>query len=267
VSSEPESTVKPFVESMGDKMNYTVAAGDLHEYSRLFNVQGIPHAFLIDHNLNVRWNGHPLTPDMENKIDVLLNELKQYKAKKNEIPMQTIAMKQLTPEHLSNYSISDLINIMKANHLDPSQYLEKSEMIKALIESNKLQSTKVKQGTNTTHTSSATSQPTTNERKESASMSFTGQPKTKGVPMQCSEDHCAIPPHEGPVSEVSSSGVDLATVTEADLNQLPISTLKKLMKENNVDIGLGAFEKADLIKEILRKQDQSQPGPNCDVNL
>jgi peroxiredoxin len=259
VSNEAESVLRPFVQSMGDQMSYRVASGDLSEYSRLFNVQGIPHAFLIDHNLTVRWSGHPMEPSMEGKIDVLLNELKQFNAKQSEAAdMQVVGMKQLTSDHLTNYSISDLMSIMKSNHLDSSQCLEKSDLVKALLESNKQQSTKIKatSAANTTSTASRPSSHQLQESKEPATQSSTSSANTQ----YCSGDSCSIPPHSGSASEVASSGIDLATVTEDELNQLPISTLKKLMKEQNIELGRGAFERSDLVKELLRQQLQTQSG-------
>lgn len=31
-------------------------------------MQGIPHAFIVDHNLKVRWHGHPMDPSFESTI-------------------------------------------------------------------------------------------------------------------------------------------------------------------------------------------------------
>src|SRR5439155_1211873 len=59
VSDEPADTVKPFVEKMGDKMEYVVAidpARKTHEgYMKAFGVGGIPHAISIWRFRRPRW--------------------------------------------------------------------------------------------------------------------------------------------------------------------------------------------------------------------
>ncbi len=63
VSSEDAETVKPFVEEMGEKMEYVVAIDNDRKtssaYMKPFNVRGIPHAFVIDKEGNISWHGHP----------------------------------------------------------------------------------------------------------------------------------------------------------------------------------------------------------------
>lgn len=58
--------VKPFVEKMGDKMNYTVAIDDAdatHDaYMKAFGINGIPHCFVIDKQGKIAWHGHPTYP-------------------------------------------------------------------------------------------------------------------------------------------------------------------------------------------------------------
>ncbi|MBL7214671.1 MAG: redoxin domain-containing protein [Phycisphaerae bacterium] len=64
ISTERPETVKPYVESMGDKMDYTIAV-DVEgfaqkDYMEAFNKQGIPQAFLINQASKIAWEGHPL---------------------------------------------------------------------------------------------------------------------------------------------------------------------------------------------------------------
>ncbi|MHC4961195.1 MAG: peroxiredoxin family protein [Planctomycetota bacterium] len=64
ISSEKTDTVKPFVEKMAEKMDYTVAI-DLERkvdngYMKAFNQRGIPTAFIVDAKGTVAWVGHPL---------------------------------------------------------------------------------------------------------------------------------------------------------------------------------------------------------------
>jgi thiol-disulfide isomerase/thioredoxin len=64
ISSETAETVKPFVEKMGAVMDYRVAVDTqgkvAQKYSQAHNLQGIPHAFIIDRKGRIVWYGHPL---------------------------------------------------------------------------------------------------------------------------------------------------------------------------------------------------------------
>lgn len=71
VSTDDERTidaVKPFVEKMGERMNYTVAIDDgnatADAYMKAFGINGIPHAFVV-HKGKIVWhqNPHPRSPD------------------------------------------------------------------------------------------------------------------------------------------------------------------------------------------------------------
>jgi thiol-disulfide isomerase/thioredoxin len=64
VSDETVSTVKPFVNKMGNKMEYTVAVDKGQKtsaaYMGAFGVDGIPHAFVVDKTGAIAWHGHPM---------------------------------------------------------------------------------------------------------------------------------------------------------------------------------------------------------------
>lgn len=64
ISDENPITVKPFVEQLGDKMNYIVAVDDNRKtydaYMRAFGVGGIPHAFVVNKEGKIVWHGHPM---------------------------------------------------------------------------------------------------------------------------------------------------------------------------------------------------------------
>lgn len=64
VSNEDEGKVRPFVEKQGDTMNYVVAVDDREGtsegYMKAFEVNGIPHAFVIDKESRIVWQGHPM---------------------------------------------------------------------------------------------------------------------------------------------------------------------------------------------------------------
>ncbi len=64
ISKEPVETIKPFVEKMGDQMDYTIASdpqGAVSEgYMKAFGRSGIPSAFIVDGSGKVVWVGHPM---------------------------------------------------------------------------------------------------------------------------------------------------------------------------------------------------------------
>lgn len=73
VTEEKSEVVKKFVEKMGDKMDYTVAIdeGKTSEgYMQAYGIGGIPHAFIVDKEGNVAWEGHPMAG-----LDKVLDEI------------------------------------------------------------------------------------------------------------------------------------------------------------------------------------------------
>ncbi len=72
VSTDQEhDKVRPFVEKMGDKMNYTVALDDgatMRNYLMAVGQGGIPYAFVVDKSGKVAWHGHP-ADGMESVIE------------------------------------------------------------------------------------------------------------------------------------------------------------------------------------------------------
>lgn len=64
VSDEKPEVVRPFVEKMGDQMNYTVACDDSRKtsaaYMEAYAQNGIPTAFIVDKGGKVYWLGHPM---------------------------------------------------------------------------------------------------------------------------------------------------------------------------------------------------------------
>jgi len=65
VSDETSAKVKPFVDSMGDKMDYTVALDKDNKtsagYMEKYGINGIPHAFVVDKEGRIAWHGHPMS--------------------------------------------------------------------------------------------------------------------------------------------------------------------------------------------------------------
>ena len=62
VTNEKEPVVKPFVDDLGDKMDYRVAidgGATGKGYMKAFGVNGIPHAFIVQEK-KIIWHGHPM---------------------------------------------------------------------------------------------------------------------------------------------------------------------------------------------------------------
>src|SRR5688500_11950494 len=62
ITDEKESTVKPFVNNRGSKMDYRVAIDEgatAKGYMQAYGIKGIPHAFIVQ-DKKVIWHGHPM---------------------------------------------------------------------------------------------------------------------------------------------------------------------------------------------------------------
>ena len=64
VSDEDAAKVRPFVDQMGDQMDYTVVVDNNRETSKgymgAYGINGIPHAFVVDREGRIAWHGHPM---------------------------------------------------------------------------------------------------------------------------------------------------------------------------------------------------------------
>jgi len=73
ITREDPAKVKPFVKKMGDKMDYTIGIDKNDETSRAYmeaaNQNGIPHAFVINTQGRLIWQGHPMDPEMVKVIN------------------------------------------------------------------------------------------------------------------------------------------------------------------------------------------------------
>ena len=74
VSDEDAAKVRPFVDNMGAKMDYTVAIDNNRQtsdgYMKAFGQNGIPCAFIVDREGRVAWVGHPMG-DLEKQLEKL----------------------------------------------------------------------------------------------------------------------------------------------------------------------------------------------------
>lgn len=59
ISSEDADPVRTFMQNV--PMKYTVALDPEKRYQKALKVRGIPHAFLLDRDGKLAWQGHPLT--------------------------------------------------------------------------------------------------------------------------------------------------------------------------------------------------------------
>jgi len=86
VSDEEVTTVKKFVDKMGDKMDYTVAVDKDRktsaDYMGAFGINGIPHAFIVDKEGRLIWHGHPMDNLEETLEEVIAGKFDLAKAKK-----------------------------------------------------------------------------------------------------------------------------------------------------------------------------------------
>jgi len=146
VTNEDDRTaITGFISSMGHSMTYPVAiddSGDMAQYEQKYSIRGIPHALIIDHNGKVVWSGHPMQPDFEEKLDVVANELAQFKAKQSTSapppPSNAVDVKKLSESELNALSIKQLIDGMKAANIDMTGCIEKTELVDRIRGINKI---------------------------------------------------------------------------------------------------------------------------------
>jgi thiol-disulfide isomerase/thioredoxin len=78
ISDEDPATVRPFVNRMGDRMEYRVAVDKDNKtgeaYMGAFGINGIPHAFVVDKEGRIVWHGHPM-----DRLETVLEELQSGK--------------------------------------------------------------------------------------------------------------------------------------------------------------------------------------------
>lgn len=76
ISDESEETVEKFVESMGSRMDFTVAVdaagATSFAYMDAFGVRGVPHTFILDKQRRIVWHGQE-TSEMEPVIKGVLD--------------------------------------------------------------------------------------------------------------------------------------------------------------------------------------------------
>ena len=79
VTKEDEKTVKPFIESMSSSFTYPVALDSSGSVSSGYPTNGIPSAFVVDHEGSVAWQGHPMDGGFETAVDTCIENAKATK--------------------------------------------------------------------------------------------------------------------------------------------------------------------------------------------
>ena len=83
ISDEDVCKVKPFVEKMGEKMDYVVACDDERKsnagYMGAYGQGGIPTAFIVGKDGKVQWFGHPMA-DLEKTLEKIIGGKHDLKA-------------------------------------------------------------------------------------------------------------------------------------------------------------------------------------------
>ncbi len=140
VSDETSATVKSFVGSMGEKMDYTVAVDRDRRTSEAFmgtyGVNGIPHAFVIDKEGRVAWHGHPMY-GLERVLDQLASntfdmaaERKREGAQRKIMEYYEMAMRGESEEKLDRLGAQLTALDKEMGGIEPSKALDLPELRK-----------------------------------------------------------------------------------------------------------------------------------------
>jgi hypothetical protein len=126
ISTEEESKVSAFLSTrVKSPIAYRIAVDSkqatVSPYANAFNVEGIPHAFVIARDETIRYSGHPADPAFEAAIDKALAE----KPKAD--------IKALSTAQIEALKIADLRAILKDAAVDCSQFVEKTEFVAAVL--------------------------------------------------------------------------------------------------------------------------------------
>jgi tetratricopeptide (TPR) repeat protein len=138
VSDEDAAKVKPFVDGMGDKMDYTVAidpSRKTHEgYMERYGANGIPHAFVVDKEGRIAWQGHPMS-GLERVLDQmaantfsLASEKKRDGAQRKIQEYFEMAMKGESDESLDKLGVQIAALDKELGGIDPDQKLDLGDM-------------------------------------------------------------------------------------------------------------------------------------------
>lgn len=140
VSDETAAKVKPFVDGMGDKMDYTVALDNDRKtsagYMERYGANGIPHAFVVDKEGRIAWQGHPMA-GLDKVLDQMAaNTYDLGLAKKRDGAQRKIqeyyemAMRGEPDDKLDKLGVQIAALDKELGGIDPEQKLDLDEMRK-----------------------------------------------------------------------------------------------------------------------------------------
>ncbi len=115
---------------MGQQMDYRVATDDMgsaQAYMEKFHVGGIPHSFVIDANLKIRWHGHPMEPAFETTLSQCITEARQQQQRPKINP------KGMTKQQLMDLPVKDLKQILVDQRIASAGLPEKSDLADAIL--------------------------------------------------------------------------------------------------------------------------------------
>jgi thiol-disulfide isomerase/thioredoxin len=129
ITNEAAGNVRGFVQQMGTKMTYTVAcdkAGLTRGLMSHYQVRGIPHAFILDKDLQVTWHGHPMQAEFETQLAKAVTELEASKK---------IKVKSLSREDVEAMTVKQLRTMLHDNGVSDSGCVEKKDLVDRFVES------------------------------------------------------------------------------------------------------------------------------------
>lgn len=107
-------------------MDYTVVLDSRGEanthYMSKYDVQGIPHAFVISKKAQIAWHGHPMEGGFEAAIRQCVAEPSK----------PQFDLNSLTHDKMKSMPVSELKEILRSKAVDYSGAVEKEDLIKLI---------------------------------------------------------------------------------------------------------------------------------------
>jgi hypothetical protein len=129
-------------------------------------------------------------------------------------------------------SAAELKWILKNNHIDSGSLLEKGEMVEAILRLNKNETIKLKgKGPGSPSPASSSASFSSSASPPSSHSQKGGQPSSS--------------------SSSASPSASLAQLSSEQLSKMSVSELKRLIRENHVQLPAGELEKGDLVCALL----------------
>ena len=125
-----------FIAGMGSSFTYPVAmdgGGVMDEWQSRYRVQGIPHAYVVDWEGRVRWQGHPMA-GLDGVLEKVVSEFKQWQAKRGGgggggDEVKAGKLRGMSEEELQGKGVGELMRLMKEAGIDSAGCIEKGDLI------------------------------------------------------------------------------------------------------------------------------------------